>query len=53
MNTVGNDIAFGLIFFVILLVVIHIMKLYTDTANIIGGKIISFLRCLLHKIIKK
>ncbi|SNS95939.1 hypothetical protein SAMN05446037_10303 [Anaerovirgula multivorans] len=32
----------GLILFVILLVIMHILKKYMDVANVIGEKIISF-----------
>ena len=50
MDTIKGGIVLGLIFFVILLINIHIMRLYTDIADIIGGKVISFLRDIFRKI---
>ena len=49
MDTIKGGIALGLFFFVILLIIMRVMKIYTDVADIIGGKIISFLRDIFRK----
>lgn len=44
MDIIKNGIGLGLFFTLILIAIIHIMRIYTDFAYFIGGKILSLFR---------
>jgi len=52
MDTLPNSIVVGIQIFFILLIIMFIMRIYTDVVNVIGEKILYYLKNLFNKLIK-